>query len=282
MTANARNFMKTSAAILAVLMIVLSASSATLSGAEPWDRWRAHDETSMARVDHAPWERFLLNYLRPGADGIHRVAYGRVKASDRDALDAYLRSLSEVGVTAYQRSEQMAYWINLYNALTVDLILDHYPIASLRKLGETGQGLEGGPWHRKLIEVGGVPLALDDIEKRILKPIWKDPRAQYALTCGALGCPNLQPVPYSGAALEQQLSNAAMAYVNDERCISIDGDQLRVSSLFRWNIEDFGGTDRDIIHHLMAYAEPDLAMALQKFDHISGDGFDWRLNDALE
>ena len=80
--------------------------------------------------------------------------------------------------------------------------------------------------------------------------------------------------------LEQQLSDAAMAYVNDPRCITIDDGQLLVSSLYLWNIDDFGGSEQGIIHHLMAYAEPDLAMALQDFDRIQGDRFNWRLNDA--
>ena len=73
-----------------------------------------------------------------------------------------------------------------------------------------------------------------------------------------------------------------MAYVNDKRCITIDGDELRVSSIYRWNVQDFGGTDRSIIHRLMAYATRDLAMSLQKLDKIHGDGIDWRLNDIDE
>jgi hypothetical protein len=250
--------------------------------AAAWEQWRAHDESSMARVDHGVWERFLLRYIRPGDDGVHRVAYGEVAPADRQALDDYLQSLSAVTITRYRRSEQMAYWINLYNALTVGLILDHYPIASIRKLHDPNQGRRNGPWDRDLITIGDMGLSLNDIEKRILKPIWRDQRIQYALSCGAIGCPNLQPTPYSGALMDKQLSDVAMAYINDPRCIMIDGDQLRVSSLFRWNIEDFGGSDLDIIHHLMAYAAPDLAMALQKFDRIHGDGFDWRLNDVIE
>jgi len=73
-----------------------------------------------------------------------------------------------------------------------------------------------------------------------------------------------------------------MAYVNDERCIKLEDGELRVSSLYRWNIKDFGGSDQKIINHLMAYAAPELAMSLQKFDRIHGDGFDWRLNDVTQ
>lgn len=274
--------MTKSATVLFVMLMALATSSASAVSAGIWERWQAYDDRSMDRIDHSVWETFLLNYVRPDKDGIHRVAYGRVRPSDRQALDDYLIALSKVVITGYRRSEQMAYWINLYNALTIDLILDHYPIASIRKLQNPTKGRGQGPWDQKLITIDGVPLSLNDIEKRILKPIWQDQRLQYALSCGAIGCPNLQPIPYSGAALDKQLSDVAMAYINDKRCIMIDGDELRVSSLYRWNIKDFGGSDRGIIHHLMAYAAPELAMSLQKFDRIHGDGFDWRLNDIQD
>jgi hypothetical protein len=189
--------------------------------------------------------------------------------------------MGEIDIATYDRAEQMAYWINLYNALMVKLVLDHYPIASIRKLEQPGTGAKNTPWNRPLTVIDGVALSLNDIEKHILQVIWPDPRIYYALTCAAVGCPNLQPVPFSGRQLDRQLSDAAMAYVNDPRCISIENGQLHVSSLYRWNLDAFGGSERSVIQHLMAYAEPDLAMSLQDFDHLSGDRFDWRLNDAL-
>ena len=266
----------------ALLVLVLMLPPADALGLNQWDRLKAHDETSAMRVDHGRWEVLLLKFIRPGADGIHRIAYGLMRNGGHSALKEYLKGLSKIQITRYRRDEQMAFWINLYNALTVNLVLDHYPIPSLRKLEQQTAASDQGPWDRKLIIVEDVSLSLNDIEKHILKPIWKDIRIHYALSCGAIGCPNLQPVPYSGALLDQQLSEVAIAYVNDKRCIAIDKGKLRVSSLYRWNIQDFGGSDQGIIHHLMAYANPDLAMTLQKFDRIHGDRFDWRLNDSQE
>jgi hypothetical protein len=100
------------------------------------------------------------------------------------------------------------------------------------------------------------------------------------LSCAAIGCPNLQPEPFEADRLERQLNQAAMSYINDPRCIQTGADQLVVSSLYRWYQEDFGGSDRAVINHLMAYAEPRLAMTLQQFERIAGDRFAWRLNDA--
>jgi hypothetical protein len=248
--------------------------------AELWERWTAHDPASMRHIDHGKWDAFLKRYLRIGADGVHRVAYSQVTPADRARLDDYIASLSAVAIDEYSRAEQMAYWINLYNALIVRLIIEHYPIASIRDIGG-GPGAEGGgPWIEELVEVEGTPLSLNDIVHRILRPIWGDPRVHYALACGAAGCPNLQPEPFDGRQLDHQLNEAAMAFVNDPRSIRIEADRLGLSSIYRWYRGDFGPTERDVINHLMAYAEPDLAMQLQKFDRISEDDFDWRLNDA--
>jgi len=249
---------------------------------QAFERWHQHDEKSAMRVNHDPWEVFLLNYLRPGEDGVHRVAYGEVKDRDRRILADYIDAMSVVDIIAYQRSEQLAYWINIYNALMVKLVLDSYPIASIRKLEQPGGGKKSNPWNRPLIAIDKVSLSLNDIERYILKSNWDDPRIHYAITCPAVGCPNLQATPFSGVQLDQQLSDAAMAYVNDPRSVVIEGGRLHVSSLYRWNLQAFGGSERAIIEHLMAYAEPDLAMSLQGFDRLHGDRFDWRLNDVIK
>lgn len=268
-------------ATLSVVLALLTAPALAVPPAEPWEIWRAHDPASVQRIDHRAWKQFLTRYLRIGGDGTHRLAYGQVTPADRAALDDYIGSLAALPIGTYNRSEQMAFWINLYNALTVRLVLDHYPIASIRDIDDSRRPLSGGPWDEKLVAVDGTPVSLNDIVHRILRPIWQDPRVLYTLSCAAISCPNLQPEPYRGNRLDHQLSKAAMAYVNDSRCISMDDDRLDVSSLFRWYQDDFGGTDSAVIHHLMAYADPRLAMSLQKFDEIDADGFDWRLNDAM-
>lgn len=271
--------------ILLFLLIGVVATGVATADAAPraqlWERWLAHDPDSMHHIDHGEWDGFLTRNLRIGPDGVHRIAYGAVSEHDRAVLAGYLQRLGRVPISTYARAEQAAFWINLYNALTVEVVLDNYPIGSIRDIGATpGEGGSTGVFDQKLIEVEGEPLSLNDIANRILRPIWHDPRIHYALSCAAVSCPNLQPEPFEGDRLEQQLSKAAMTYINDPRCIQIDRQQLGLSSLYRWYRDDFGGSDRAIINHLMAYAEPRLAMILQHFDQISDDGFDWRLNDA--
>jgi len=267
-------------ALCFVLMLAAGVAQAT-QRAELWERWTAHDPQSMRTIDHGAWDKFLMRYVRIGPDGGHRVAYGAVTAADRAALGGYIDQLAALPISRYNRAEQMAYWINLYNALLVRVVLDHYPFGSVRHLGDRGNApWEGPPWSTPQVEIEGTPVSLGDIEDRILRPIWQDPRVHYALSCAALGCPALQPEPFEGDRLERQLNEAAMAYVNDPHCIQFEDGALLVSSLFRWYQDDFGGSERAVINHLMAYAEPELAMRLQNFDRIGAETFDWRLNDA--
>jgi hypothetical protein len=247
---------------------------------DPWPRWQASDETSSASIDHAPWDRFLARHLVAGDDGINRVAYRRVLPAEREALVVYLAALAGLPVTTYRRAEQRAYWINLYNALTVRVVLDHYPVASIRDIALSGGLFSRGPWRKKLMRIEGEDVALDDIEHRILRPFWRDPRLHYALNCAALGCPNLQPRAFTAATAEAMLEGAARAYVNHPRGARIIDGRLHVSSIYVWYKEDFGGDDRGVIAHLRRYAAPPLAQALSSQTGIAGDSYDWALNDA--
>lgn len=270
-------------ACIAALCLMATGSAAGVHAGSPgghWKRWQAHDPASTREVDHSAWGSFLTRYIRIRSDGVYRVAYGQVTPLHRKALDDYLAGLSRTPIAQYNRTEQLAYWINLYNALTVRTVLAHYPVASIRAIDLGDRRSQQGPWDAPLIEVQGQKLSLDDIQNRVLRPIWRDPRVLYALSCAALSCPNLQPVPFTSDQLDRQLSDAERSYVNDPRCIQMEGRQLLVSSLFRWYREDFGGSDRAVIHYLMGIAEPGLAMKLHQFERIDGDLFDWRLNDG--
>lgn len=248
--------------------------------AEPWPRWQAHDAASRATIDHAPWAAFLARYVVKGEDGINRVAYGAVSADDRADLERYIAGLAEVAISRYNRGEQFAYWINLYNALTVRVIVDHYPVASIRDIDISPGWFSDGPWGKKLVIVEGAPLSLDDIEHRILRPVWRDPRIHYAVNCAALGCPNLRARPYRGAAMDDMLDAAARDFINHPRGARVEGGKLRVSSIYHWYESDFGGDDAGVIAHLRRYAETPLIQALEGLSRIDSHGYDWSLNAA--
>ena len=246
--------------------------------AQAWIFWDAHGDA--AGIDHSAWRRFLQAHVKHGDDGINRVDYAKVTTEEHNALREYIHGLEQVGIRGYSRDEQLAYWINLYNAATVSLVLDHYPVASIRDIDISPGFLSIGPWGKKLLHIEGKAVSLNDIEHRILRPLWKDPRLHYALNCASLGCPNLEATAYTAASTPALLEHAARAYVNDPRGVTIAGGELRVSSIYSWFREDFGGGDAGVIKHLRHYAAPELATALAGFDRIDDDSYDWALNDT--
>lgn len=250
--------------------------------AEAWERWRAHDPAATRRVDHGAWTALLARHRSMGSDGVARFDYAilAADAGDRAALAAYLAALAAMPVSTLARAEQMAFWINLYNALTIDVVIRHWPVDSIRDIRISPGWFAAGPWGRKLIAVEGEAVSLDDIEHRILRPLWNDPRVHYAVNCASLGCPDLAAEAYTGDALDAQLERAAIVFINHPRGARIDAGRLRVSSIYEWFKADFGGDDAGVIAHLRRYAGPDLARALAGVTRIAGHAYDWTINRA--
>lgn len=231
------------------------------------------------KADHGPWERILTAYVIAAPSGVNLFDYGSVTQDDSAALDGYIASLSRFPVSQAARREQLAFWINLYNALTVRVVLDHYPVDSIRDIDISGVFVDG-PWKKALVTVEGKELSLDDIEHGILRPEWRDPLIHYGVNCAAISCPNLSGHAYTGAAVRRQLTQAARDYVNSRRGVRVRGGQLEVSSIYVWYATDFGADDMEIIDHLRAYAAPELARELVGIARIAGDDYDWSLNDT--
>jgi hypothetical protein len=270
---------------LAVLLVAClagfgSAERLFAPGAELWEQWTAHSPDDLRTIDHAPWDRLLKTYVPDIPAGANRVAYARVTQEDRTALDGYIDRLAAVNISGHARHEQLAYWINLYNALTVQVVLAHYPVASIRDIDISPGLFSDGPWGAKLVSVEGVALSLNDIEHRILRPIWRDPRIHYGVNCASIGCPDLRPEVFTGARVEQQLTEAARAYVNDPRGVSIEDGNVTVSKIYDWFIEDFGGDEDGVIDHLLDFAKPALAVELRRIGKLYDTSYDWSLNDA--
>lgn len=254
-----------------------SLESLLAPGKDLWPRWTANDPTSTTRIDHTPWSTLLEAYLVVG--DVNRVRYAEVTAEDCRVLDGYVAHLTELPIRTYSRAEQLAYWINLYNALTISLVLDHYPVKSILDIDISPGLFSFGPWDKKLITIEGQHLTLNDIEHRILRPIWNDPRLHYALNCASVGCPNLQPVAFTSANADGLMERGAHDFING-RGVSFTDGRLTVSSIYAWFTSDFGGSEAGVLDHLRRYAEPALAARLAAADRIDDDSYDWRLNDA--
>ncbi|MBA3582642.1 MAG: DUF547 domain-containing protein [Gammaproteobacteria bacterium] len=238
-------------------------------------------EIASNRVDHALWQQFLDEYVVTHPDGINRVRYAKVTAADKKHLQQYLQQLQNMRVSKLTRDEQLAYWINLYNALTVNVILQHYPTDSIRNINISGW-FSTGPWKKELIKVENKNLSLNDIEHRILRIQWQDNRIHYALNCASLGCPNLNPQAFTSTNLQDLLNNSAKNYINHSRGVTIKNNRLIISTIYKWYAEDFGGNDAAIIAQLQRYASPALKLKLQKFNKIDGYAYNWQLNDVFD
>lgn len=260
------------ALLLAILVQALPVHAQDVS------RFANPSGTSTQSLDHAFWDGFLQRYVKPGMDGITRVEYSQARG-ELPALQAYLDELAAQSPSQFPRAEAMAYWINFYNALTVKLVLENYPLRSIRQIdGVLGFG---GPWRRPRVTVEGQKLSLDHMEHSILRPGFGDARVHYAVNCASYSCPNLIPRAFTAANLNDLLELGARDYINHQRGVSVDGDRLKVSSIYHWFKEDFGGTDAGVIAHLQAYAEGELADGLKSVQRISDHHYDWALNDAL-
>ena len=263
---------------VAAFLVFVALETQATPKSDLWDRWTAHQPGSTLVPDHQAWSDFLGRYLVTSAlDGINRVDYAGVTAEDRDRLKQYLLSLQEIAVSRLSRVQQLPYWINLYNAFTVHLVLEHYPLDSIVDI--RFGFFDFGPWDEKLLRIEGEEVSLNDIEHRILRPIWKDPRLHYALNCASLGCPNLQPKAFNSENVESLLSSGARGYINDSRGMRFeDEDKLVLSKIYDWYGVDFGDDEKKLLQHLMRYANRSTKTRLKSFDGDIDFEYDWDLN----
>ncbi|MEL6364696.1 MAG: DUF547 domain-containing protein [Pseudomonadota bacterium] len=258
-------------AALASAVLSISAARADI------DAFRSYSGEA-GPVDNSAYADFLEKYVEPDATGIHLVAYAAVTDPDKAALDGYVASLEALDPTRLTRDEAFAYWANLYNAVTLKLILDNYPLGSIREL-KSGL-ISIGPWGRDLAEVNGVVLTLNDIEHEILRAFWDEPRVHYAVNCASMGCPNLMAKPWTGASLDNDLNAAARAFVNHPRGVSVENGRVSASTIYKWFRKDFGGSEAEVLDHIRQYADDDLKAALDGLTSIRSYDYDWSLNEV--
>jgi len=191
--------------LLVLILVPVALSVQGAPKADLWERWLEHDPDSQLRVDHSIWDRIVANYTVRGPDEINYFDYAEVSDNDRSALQSYLQYLEQTPVSRLNRAVQKAYWINLYNALTIEVVLEHYPVESIRDIDISPGFFSDGPWKKKLVRIENQDVSLDDIEHRILRPIWQDPRIHYGVNCASIGCPNLQVRAFTAENVDTHL-----------------------------------------------------------------------------
>lgn len=238
------------------------------------------NENSTISVDNSDYAAFLSTFTAVNDTGIVLVRYAAAKADDgaREQLEGYIKSLEEIDPTELNQDEAFAYWGNLYNAVTLKVILDNYPVKSIREIKSGLISL--GPWGKKLVTVNGEALSLNNIEHDIMRQFWEEPRVHYVVNCASIGCPNLAQTPWAAENLDASLTEAARDYINHPRGVTVKDGKVTASSIFNWYGKDFGGKDASIIDHWRQYASPDLLEALKDIKRIRKYDYDWSLNET--
>src|SRR3989338_2383700 len=191
-----------------------------------WPIWEINNPISKKSISHALWQSFLDKNLITNHEGINLVNYPNLKPQDLHLLRQYTDQMAQIDIDDYNRDEQLAYWINLYNALTIQLVAGYYPISSIQEINISPGLFSIGPWGATVITVKGVRLSLDEIHNRIIRPIWNDPRTHYAINNATIGAANLQKKAYTGTNIDAELNQSAEEYINSLRGVQVIEGQL--------------------------------------------------------
>ncbi len=240
---------------------------------------RAFKPSGSGSIGHKAFDTILKRHVKPDNAGYNRIDYKALKGSAHAALKAYIAELQAATPSRFSVAAAHAFWINLYNAATLDVVLDHYPVSSIKKINLGGGGLFGsGPWSKDILKVEGRDLSLDDVEHRIVRPLFRDPLSHYALNCASYSCPNLATSAFTDANLNALMAENAVKYVNHSRGVDVTRGSITASKIYSWYAGDFGGRSK-LKTHWSQFAEPDLSAAI-KGARIGRFRYDWSLNDV--
>ena len=244
---------------------------------------------AQADFDHGQWDQLLREHVRVQGGGLATQVDYSAMAADRAELKAYLAETAMVprsNFDSWSLADQLAFLINVYNASTVDVILEEYPdIDSIRDIGF----FLSSAWNQEFANLFGEPVTLDEIEHEMIRGWgrYNEPRIHFAVNCAAIGCPALRGEAFVGDKLEMQLEDSTKKFLSDRSRNYFDNGRVYISSIFDWYEEDFekgwGGVD-SVAEFLAGYATElgvDEAIADQlrtddiRIRHLK---YDWALN----
>jgi len=222
-------------------------------------------ESTTTTLDHSSWDALLKKHV----DNKGNVNYSAFKA-DQAKLKTYLDYLSDNAPDkSFSRAEQFAYYINLYNAATVYLILDNDIPASIKDIS----GPFGQVWLKKFFTIGKKKYSLNNVEKGVLLKM-NEPRVHFAINCASYSCPKLQNTAFTADNLEQLLDKGAREFVNSDKNVLSDSRNPKLSKIFDWYKSDFTDTGKSLIEYINQYTTEKIATDAT----IGYVDYDWSLN----
>lgn len=221
----------------------------------------AEEPIPLAQPDHSAWDALLQQFV----SSTGKVNYAGLN-TQKPRLRSYLDDLAQHPPQSdWSRQEAMAYWINAYNAFTIQLILDHYPVQSIRDIAG------GQPWDKKWIQLGDQTYSLNQIENDILRPKYQDARIHFAVNCAAQSCPPLHNRAFTAANLNSTLERLTRQFVNNSSFNSVSENEVEVSKIFDWYGGDFGD--------LRAYLDRFTEISISAEAAIRFKEYNWALNN---
>ncbi len=221
-------------------------------------------------ISHELWNDILINHVKDKG----RVDYQGI-INDKAKLEAYISLLeSSHPNKKWSDDEQLAYWINAYNAFTVKLIVDNYPVKSIKDV-KSGISFINSVWDIKFINIEGKKYDLANIEHGILRKSFDEPRIHFAINCASISCPPLLPEAFAAETVNDQLEKATKQFINDEGHNTFKDGRAELSKIFQWYKGDFTKKGRK----LQEYIAPYLDQKMSSDFSISYADYDWGLNE---
>lgn len=257
---------------ISFLALALTGLLITLLTAFTCTNNNTYDTTSAAPVDHGIFDKLLKKYVND--KGL--VNYKGFKA-DEKVLDQYLTTLSQGAPASSQsKKEQMAYWINAYNAFTIKDVVKHYPIESIKDIGSKIQiPFVSTPWAEKFFTIGGEKMSLDNIEHGTLRKKYNDPRIHFALVCASISCPRLRNEAYTAEKLDAQLDDQGKDFLNNPVKNKVGKDEAKLSKYFDWYKGDFKEGEQSVVKWVNKYSTIKITDNT-KIDYMD---YNWNLNE---
>ena len=206
---------------------------------------------------------------------------------DDKQLDKYLQQLSETNPDNLSKNEKLAFWINAYNAFTIQIVRDNYPIESINELSTGGRIighlLGKTVWDKVFITINNKNYSLNDIEHKILRKM-DEPRIHFAIVCASISCPELLNEAYEADKIDAQLESQAIIFLNDEsrNQFAIENRKASISEIFNWFGEDFGKDDKEILQYVSKFlpvsVRTDIKQNVKQWE-VSFKDYNWNLNE---
>jgi len=252
-------------------LVLFGSSSYAAPKAKMIEFWNDYEPDSGLKMDHSAWDKILKKYVvSDHPTGVNRFRYDDVSNEDKAAVQAYLTYLQSRDPRQLNHARKKAYWMNFYNAAIVSIVLTEQPEETIRGVSRL--------WKKKRFVVTMQEMSLDDMEHGVIRPFYNDPRVHFGFTPATIGSGNIMPIAFTGDNVEELLDLNTRDFFNkSDRGMYIDGRTLRISSLFKWYKNDFGGTKGSIKTFIKKHVSQEVSDAIDQTTRVTYQ-YNWKLN----